>query len=904
MAKYSILLALLIGFGLLRPAHAQNTGAPLTFDDLAAWQRISEKTISADGHRVAATLEPWVGDPAVELYDRHGHRTARFEPARGPHFTASGRFLIVTGLPRTATTDSLKRKKTPATKWPKNKLLIYDTRTGHTTVVDSLKSYRLSEQGDRIAYQRGSKDSVLYLLEAGGSLRATFPAVTHYLFAKEGNRLVYASRPGKQQAAVCAVDPENGRCTELFAGSGTVKHLAVSRPGDQVAFIIENRADSTAEARYSLWLATNGQAAQEIAADGHPAFPDGWIVQPQTAPFFSDNGTRLFFATSPSPVPGDTTVIAEYVPGVHIWHWQEEKQYTRQLVEKKKDEERGYAAVYTPATGKVVQLAGETLPDLTLVRTGDALFALVSTSRPYALESMWEGSLQHDVYTIDLETGEKERMKKALPAVPRVSPEGKYAYWYAPADSAWHLYSFAARRESRLEGPDAFKPYNEENDVPDFPRPYGAAGWTEHDRYLLLYDRYDIWRFDPEGREKPVNLTADGRTRKKTYRWLRLDNEQKWIDTGKPQLLSVFDCAGKGSGYASARLAKASAPEILLEGDFRLSAPLKARQAETVLYTAETFERYPDLLLSDLRFRKPVRLTDGGAQQAGKRWGTAEPVRWMSLDSVLLEGIVYKPAGFDPSKKYPMIVNFYERNADNLYAYRMPEPNRSTIDYHFYTSNGYVVFNPDVRYRTGHPGQSAYDCIVPGIRMLAEKGYIDTTRIGAQGHSWGGYQVAELATRTGLFVAIESGAPVVNMFSAYGGIRWDSGLNRSFQYEHGQSRIGRTPWEAPGLYRENSPLFRMDRVNTPILIMANDRDGHVPWYQGIEFFIALKRLGKPVWLLNYTGEPHWPMRMANRIDFQKRMYQFFEHYLNSRPMPRWMKEGVPATRQGTDLGYE
>lgn len=904
MPNHSALLAGLLWATTLLPLAAQDTGAALTFHDLTAWKRISEKTISAGGHRVAATLEPWIGNPSVELYDRRGNRIARFEPARNPHFTASGRFLVVTETPPIETTDSLKRKKTPKNKWPENKLLVYDTRTGHTRVIDSLKSYRLSEQSDWIAYQRSGKDSVLYLLEAGGSQPVTFPGVTDYLFSKESNRLFYASRPQKQQTAAYAVDPGNGQPTELFAGPGTIRKLAASRQGDQAAFLLETRCDSAATGAHSLWLAAGGRRAQQVAADGDAAFPAGWILQPQESLYFSESGNRLFFATSPRPAPVDTTLIEEYTPHVHIWHWQEEKQYPRQLVEKKKDREKGYAAVYTPATGNTVQLADETAPDLTLVQTGDAPFALVSTSRPYALESMWEGRLRHDVYTIDLLTGEKEPVKKALPASPRVSPEGKYAYWYAPSDSAWYVYSFATRRERRLVGPAGFAPYDEENDIPDHPRAYGAAGWTKHDRYLLVYDRYDIWRFDPEGREKPVNLTVDGRIRKKTYRWLRLDPEQKQIDTDKPQVVSVFDHAGKGSGYASARLGKASAPESLLEGDFKLSVPLKARRSDVVIYTAETFERYPDLIVSDLRFRKPVRLTDGAAQQAGKKWGTAEPVRWLSLDSIPLEGILYKPAGFDPTKKYPLIVNFYERNADNLYAYRMPEPHRSTIDYHFYTSNGYLVFNPDVRYRTGHPGRSAYNSVVPGIHMLLEKGYVDPARIGAQGHSWGGYQVAELAARTDLFAAIESGAPVVNMFSAYGGIRWDSGLNRSFQYEHGQSRIGATPWEAPGLYRENSPLFRMDRVNTPVLIMANDRDGHVPWYQGIEYFVALKRLGKPVWLLNYTGEPHWPLRMANRIDFQKRMYQFFQHYLNGEPMPRWMKEGIPATRPATDTGYE
>lgn len=275
----------------------------------------------------------------------------------------------------------------------------------------------------------------------------------------------------------------------------------------------------------------------------------------------------------------------------------------------------------------------------------------------------------------------------------------------------------------------------------------------------------------------------------------------------------------------------------------------------------------------------------------------------ISKNAILLPDSDLNVAEWEPNKKYPMMVNFYERNSETLYNYRMPEPHRSTIDYHLYNSNEYVIFNPDIRYVDGYPGESCYNCLMPGITMMIAKGYIDEKGIGAQGHSWGGYQVAYLATRTNLFSAIESGAPVVNMFSAYGGIRWGSGMARSFQYEHTQSRLGATPWSSPLRYLENSPLFTMDKVQTPILIMHNDADGHVPWYQGIEYFVAMKRLGKPCWLLNYTGEPHWPMHMANRIDFQRRMFQFFNHYLKNDKMPKWMSEGVPAVEQPFELGY-
>jgi len=251
-----------------------------------------------------------------------------------------------------------------------------------------------------------------------------------------------------------------------------------------------------------------------------------------------------------------------------------------------------------------------------------------------------------------------------------------------------------------------------------------------------------------------------------------------------------------------------------------------------------------------------------------------------------------------------MIVNFYEKSSQGLYGHHIPERGRSTIGYHYYTSNGYLIFNPDVYYKEGYPGEDAFNCVMPGITKLIATGFVNEKAIAAQGHSWGGYQVAYLATRTNLFAAIESGAPVVNMFSAYGGIRWGSGMNRSSQYEHTQSRIGKSIWESPLRYIENSPIFTMDKVQTPILIMHNDNDGAVPWYQGIEYFIALRRMEKPAWLLNYNNADHWPLRVEDKHDFQIRLAQFFDHYLKGAPMPKWMKEGIPATKKGIEFGYE
>jgi dipeptidyl aminopeptidase/acylaminoacyl peptidase len=187
--------------------------------------------------------------------------------------------------------------------------------------------------------------------------------------------------------------------------------------------------------------------------------------------------------------------------------------------------------------------------------------------------------------------------------------------------------------------------------------------------------------------------------------------------------------------------------------------------------------------------------------------------------------------------------------------------------------------------------------VLPAISAVVDKGCVDEAAIGIQGHSWGGYQIAYMVTQTTRFKAAAAGAPVSDMVSAYGGIRWGSGLPRQFQYELTQSRIGGTLWEHPMRFIENSPVFMADRVRTPLLMLHNDQDDAVPWYQGIEYFLALRRLGRECYLLNYNGEPHGLRKKAAQRDYTVRMFQFFEHHLKGAPAPEWMTKGVPFTER-------
>jgi dipeptidyl aminopeptidase/acylaminoacyl peptidase len=512
---------------------------------------------------------------------------------------------------------------------------------------------------------------------------------------------------------------------------------------------------------------------------------------------------------------------------------------------------------------------------------------------------MWGEGLT-DVYVVDPATGTRKMIIQGLDGQTQMSTGGKYVAIFA--NQEWSAYNLATGKTVDLTS--ALKNVHFENETsstPDTPGPWGIAGWTKDDKAVLIYDRFDIWEIDPLGLKPAVNVTDSvGQRERLQFRVVNVgrDADERGIDPTKPIWLRAFDEDTKESGYYKEALGTVKAPEKVIFGPYAYNGLQKAKDAEEYMYTRSTAVEFPNLWVGPA-LTNVQKISDANPWQKDYNWVTAEQVTWTSNDGVQLQGILYKPENFDPSKKYPMVAYFYEDLSDGLFNYVAPT-GRNVINPTHYASNGYLVFEPDIYYKTGHPGMSAYNSIVPGVQSLIAKGFVDPKALGLQGQSWGGYQTAYLITQSNMFAAAMAGAPVANMTSAYGGIRWGTGVNRSMQYEHGQSRIGKNLWDAQALYLENSPLFHLPNVNTPLFIMSNDMDDAVPWWQGIEMFIGLRRLGKEVYMINYNNDVHNPASRANQKDIAMRMQQFFDNKLKGMPAPDWMVHGIPAKDKGKD----
>ena len=756
-----------------------------------------------------------------------------------------------------------------------------------------------------------------------------FKLVSEYYFSKKGNALLIETTKKNgdtlSKAFVLWMHTSTGKIDTVFKGFNDAKNYAVDEEGNQLAFAAERDSVSKALKKfYKLWYYKTGMNEAQLKVDKKTTgVKEGFSVSPDYVNKFSKNGNRLFIGLAPIRQPKDTTLADFETARLDIWNYKDDELQPQQLVQLTNELKRSYLGVINNNSDAVTPLADENLERIGLTDDDNADIAIGETNKEYRIQNQWEQHQFNDVYLVNTNTGERKLIAKKLRGGADISPKGKFIAWYDWKQKHYFSYEIATGKTINTTKDIKAPLWDEEDDHPDDPPPHGTMGWQENDAFMYVYDKYDIWKVDPAGSAKPICLTnGAGRKNEFTFRYIQTDREEKFVKEGQPLLLTIFDNKEKGGGLKLYKLGEPFVFDAAMKQTYPLTMNsfFKAKNSPVFGYLKGSYNRSYNVSvvanidtasvtnangkITKYEIKGAHQLSDINQQQKEYNWFTVELHKWKMFDGKMSEGLLYKPENFDSTKKYPVIFYFYERDADTKYNYRSPAPSASTVNIPYFTSNGYLVFDPNIYYKNGEPGESAYNSVVSAAKYLSKLKFVDSTKMAIQGQSWGGYQVAYLITRTKLFAAAGAGAPVSNMFSAYGGIRWGAGISRQFIYEKSQTRLGFTPWQRPDIYIKNSPLFKADKVTTPLLLMHNDKDGSVPWYQSIELFTALRRLDKKVWLLQYNDEDHNLVERRNRKDLSIRLSQFFDHYLKGAPMPVWMKSGVPATNKGIDWGFK
>jgi dipeptidyl aminopeptidase/acylaminoacyl peptidase len=891
--------------------------------------------------------------------------TAAAVPEEGPApeargttitFSADSKFLVFSTFPAKAATDQAKKDKKPADQMPKDGMVIVDLATLKPTTVDRVRRFAMPDKAaGYLAYQReavesrpatpsaeakpggGFGDAADQQAGRGGRggaaggagrggagagrtqfgtdlvLRAlsdgaerTFTDVSDFSFPEDGKQLVYTvSARDTAKNGIFVVRPgDAAEPAALLNGKGKYSRITWDENQTQLAFL-SDRDDSAAKPPKSKIYRWDRQsaAATELISSATTGLRPGMAISDRGNLSFSRDGSRLFFGVG-QPAPETPEPAADAAPAstedkavVEVWSYKDDYLQTVQKVRATRDRDRTFEAAYLIPEHKLVQLADAELESVTPSESPQWIMG--SDDREYRRLQDYDEHYS-DTYIIDATTGTRKLLVKQNHGNTSWSPSGRYLLNFDGKD--WSTISVPDGKTVNLTASLGVKFFNEETDTPNVPPAYGSGGWTKDGKYVLIYDRFDIWRISPDG-TGAKNITAGyGRDHDLRLRSIRTeaDPRERWIDPAKPLLLQAENLTNHDTGFFRGSI-DGGDPKQLMMAAKSFSVPVKARDAEVYLLTEQTFNEFPDLMTTDGSFKELRKVSNANPQKAQLNWGNAELVPYKNADGVALQAALYKPENFDAKKKYPMMVYIYERLTQNVNHFVSPAPG-TNINISYYVSNGYLVLTPDIVYTTGYPGQSALKCVLPAVQAVVDRGMVDEKAIGIQGHSWGGYQIAYMVTQTNRFRAVEAGAPVADMISAYDGIRWGTGITRQFQYERTQSRIGGSIWQYPTRFIENSPIFWADRVQTPVMILQNDGDDAVPWYQGIEFFLALRRLGKEVYLFNYNGQPHGLRSRPDQKDYTIRMQQYFDHYLKGAPAPDWMTKGVPyLQRDKTEL---
>lgn len=887
-----------------------------------SWKILKNPQVTNDGKYAVNIVAPQEGDAVVLIHNLKNGKSHKIERSEKYEITPDQKYVLAQVKATFADLRQAKIKKTADEKVPKDSLVIFNLDKQSETKIPNIRSFKQGKDDGRyIAYalsdstkgkgEFAERAYTLVIRNLNSGKEDSLKFISQYEFSRNGKSLAAVVKPNDKDSVyrsqVIFVNLEKNTKTAVSTGQKEYKSISLSDDGQKLAFL--GTADSSKvevkEFKLFYYNIAGMDSARIVAEESSSTMKKGWNVSQNQNPTFSRNSERLLFGVAPKALPKDTTIPDFEKAQLDIWHWEEPQIQPMQLVQlsrKQKESFLSYIDLKNPMT--FYQLGSEEIPMVTIPDEGNARYAIGRSNREYEFEAQWDipSRSTNDVWLFDLSNNTSRQIKTKLQGPMYFSPNGTYLAWYDLFTRQYYSYSFADGSERCLTDKLNVNLWTEDHDEPGVPYPYGVGAWKEGDKALWVYDRFDIWELDPSGAIAPINITQNkGRTDSLTFRYLKPYPDSRFIEAKEKPLFSMFNNASKDAGYYT--LNKGVLTQ-LTKGNYVYSMTTRAKDKDVYIYTKENFQNCRDLYFTTNEWKTETRLTDINPQQKEYNWGTVERVEWTTFSGKPAEGLLYKPENFDPNKKYPVMTYFYDRQIDELNRYYSPAPSASIINIPYFCSRGYLVFVPDTYYTAGHPGKSAYDYIVSGVENLSKNSWVDKDNVGVQGQSWGGYQVAYLITQTNIFKAAGAGAPVSNMFSAYGGIRWATGNSRQYQYEQTQSRIGKTIWEAPDLYTENSPVLFADKVETPLLIMHNDKDGAVPWYQGIEYFMALRRLGKPVWLLQYNGEEHNLMQRRNRKDLSMRLQQFFDHYLKGAPMPVWLKTGVPAISKGKTYGFE
>lgn len=900
--------------------HAQERPT-LEADDYDRWERLGGGTLSPDGRWMAVSVTRVDDEGELRIHDTRSDSVVVVPHGARARFSDDGRWVAF-GIGVSQDERDAARERDEEVH---DAVGILNLETGELVRRDAFASFSFSSDGRYLAlmrYKPEDKESEgvdLVVHDLRGGQDMSFGNVSDYAWQDDGALLAFTvDADDRVGNGVTVYDPNDGRIRTLDAAQAHYRSLAWREESADLVVLktLEDEAFEDTAHVAMVWRNVSNSTPNVVALDprDHAMFPATMRIVEHRQPTWSEDGTTLFFGIQeriPAPPEcaasesdaedegsegseADTVECnSDDVAGVEIWHTLDVDPVPQQRVRERQLRRENRVSAWHLDNDRFVQLADELTEQVTVM--GHGVHALGRDDTPYDEHGMFRQQFS-DLYAIDVETGAKALIEDRISIMGPASPTGRFALWFE--GDSWFARDMD-RHETRnlTEGaPTEFVNLDVTPTREQMP-PHGVAGWLEGDQGLLLYDRWDVWLVRMDG-SPPVRLTR-GAEDQVRYRVVDLDEDDDGVSADEPVYYSLYSEWTKEAGFARADLG--DEPETLVWEDKAFGGfftPfMKAADADVYAFRMEGFDDSPDWFVADEDLSDPRQVTNTNPFHDDYAWGRVELVDYENEWGRPLQGVLTYPANYDPSESYPMIVYHYELLSQGMHQYQVPDPTQY-YNQQIWSQDGYFVFRPDIVYRDRRPGQSNVETLRPAVAAaLTQAPAIDEARVGLIGHSWGGYQTTYYVTQDDMFATAVAGAPLTNLMSMYLSFYWNSGGTDARIFEISQGRMQVPWWEDWDSYEANSPIHHIENMNTPLLMMFGTNDGAVEYNQGVEFYNAARRLGKQMVMLSYDGENHGLAREPNQRDYQRRIMQWFAHYLKGEPAPDWIERGVPYLLQ-------
>ena len=869
----------------------------ITPADYGKWETLGGTVLSPDGKWLAAPIRRSNGTFELRLHPVAGGAPKVAAFGTEPAFSSDSHWAAYAiGKPE-AEEDKLKKAKKPV----QNRLGIMELSGGTTSTVDDVQSFAFSDHGAFVAFRRYAPQrtppaegapapdpagSPLTIRNLQTGADTTFGNVTSFAWQEKGTHLAMTiGVEGREGNSVQVYDPANGELKVLDSGNAVFSALAWRKDSSDLA-ALRSKKDKDFEGESNTVVAWKYLGPKKTIDA-----PAGKRIVGSRTPQWSEDGRMIFvgIADWDKKIEGK----GEDDPStVEVWHPKDFNVISEQKLRASRDRDRHVVAAWHVEDNRLVPLGTNNKETMQLPRAGMRAVAVDET--PYESTAMF-GRRFADVYKVDLATG--DRSKVATKLVPPVwsSPGGKYALNFKEGEFwIYDLESGASRNVSKAAGVSFI---DTEDDHPSPARSsWGIAGWTKDDGSVIVNGEFDLWELPGDG-AKPRRLT-DGASEHVRHRYANPEpRRQDPIDLTKPIYAQTYGVWTKKEGYV--RIADGNSDRAVWL-DRAVSGLRKAKNADVYTFVSNAFDVPPNVFAAGADLKDPKQVTDVNAFAKNYAWGKAQLIDYKSTKGERLQGALFYPANYEAGKKYPLIVHIYERESQFLHRY-FPVSERSPYSEALWTSMGYFVLMPDIVFRPRNPGLSVLECVTAATRKVIDTGMIDAKRVGLVGHSWGGYGTSFVLTQTDLFSAGVAGGPLTNLSSSYGEIYWNNGVPETGHAEVGQERMEVPVYEDPASYLRNSATFHVQNMKGALLLAVGDKDGASDWHQDIEMYNLARRAGKQCIMLVYPGENHSLAMKANQMDYQRRILDWFDHYLKDGPAQSWITKGVTVLEREKEL---